>query len=221
MIYPTRAGCALGLDCSAYQKHPDFARAKREAGVAFVFLKATEGATYTDPTFARNASAARAAGLLVGAYHFFRPEKQGAAQATHFAAVAGPVAELRPVIDMESWRGVEPVLVVRRALDFVDACEKAFAAPVVMYSYPAFLADLRNKAVTLFDELAGRCGGLWIAHYTKAAQPLVPKPWTSWQCWQFDGDKGLTLPDGTDCDFNWFAGDACALKATWGRTPAP
>ena len=26
---------------------------------------------------------------------------------------------------------------------------------------------------------------LWIAHYTNAAQPLVPEPWTKWHFWQY------------------------------------
>src|SRR5437879_13829039 len=41
----------------------------KSAGVAAVILKATQGTGFVDPTFAPRPAQARAAGLLVGAYH--------------------------------------------------------------------------------------------------------------------------------------------------------
>ena len=38
----------------------------------FAYIKASEGKTHRDPAFARNVKSAQRAGLLVGAYHFFR-----------------------------------------------------------------------------------------------------------------------------------------------------
>ena len=43
-----------------------------EKGISFVYIKSTEGATYSDPRFHENAKGATAAGLHVGAYHYFR-----------------------------------------------------------------------------------------------------------------------------------------------------
>lgn len=60
----------FGLDVSHHQNgNPDFARARAE-GIEFVFIKATEGATFIDDQFAPNVNKARAAGMLVAAYHY-------------------------------------------------------------------------------------------------------------------------------------------------------
>ena len=60
------------------------------AGKKFAFMKATEDTNYTDPTYTSNRASARAAGLVVGAYHFAQPSTvagNGAAQADHFIDV--------------------------------------------------------------------------------------------------------------------------------------
>jgi lysozyme len=57
------------IDISHYQGTPDF-NAVKAAGIALVFVKATQGTTYIDPTFAINRDHARSAGLTVGFYHF-------------------------------------------------------------------------------------------------------------------------------------------------------
>ena len=44
----------------------------RATGQRFVFIKSTEGDSYSDPTFDDNWLGAKSAGLLRGAYHFFR-----------------------------------------------------------------------------------------------------------------------------------------------------
>jgi len=65
---------------------------------------------------------------------------------------------------------------------------------------------------------------LWMAWY-KAGwpkdgdKPRIPKPWTNWLFWQFDGNGGLYLPNGIDSDFCVFNGDEHALKAFATGTP--
>lgn len=64
----------FGLDISHHQDaRLDLARCARE-GITFVILKATEGAAFNDSEFAANLAEARAAGLLVAAYHYQRPD---------------------------------------------------------------------------------------------------------------------------------------------------
>ena len=58
------------VDLSHWEAQVDFVQAKT-AGIAAVILKATQGTGFLDPTFASRAVAAHAAGLLLGAYHFF------------------------------------------------------------------------------------------------------------------------------------------------------
>ena len=44
------------------------------AGKRFAFIKATHGHDFVDPMFLTNRAGAHANGLLVGAYHFARPD---------------------------------------------------------------------------------------------------------------------------------------------------
>lgn len=93
----------FGIDVSHHQGGTlDFAAMRRE-GVEFAFLKATEGGTLQDSEFARNLARARAAGLLVAAYHYVRSDTSVAAQA---ANVTRTVPKGVPVIpDVENASG--------------------------------------------------------------------------------------------------------------------
>ena len=71
---------ALGVDVSLWQPNVDWA-ALKNGGVAFAFAKATEADNITDPQFAKNWPAMKAAGVVRGAYHFFRPGKDPLKQA--------------------------------------------------------------------------------------------------------------------------------------------
>ncbi|KAJ7855733.1 glycoside hydrolase superfamily [Mycena olivaceomarginata] len=72
-----------GTDLSHSQVTVDWAKVKA-AGVSFVYIKATEGTTFQDPTFSSKYSGATrtTAGLIRGGYHFAHPgSSSGAAQA--------------------------------------------------------------------------------------------------------------------------------------------
>lgn len=60
-----------GVDVSAYQPTFDFAACRRE-GFDFAFVKSTEGTSWRSPNFGHQVRDARAAGLLVAAYHYVR-----------------------------------------------------------------------------------------------------------------------------------------------------
>lgn len=93
-----------GIDVSHHQGDIDWQRVAAD-DVAFAIIKATEGGDHIDDAFATNLSEARAAGLVVGAYHFFTFCRPGADQAKNFLAVV-PRGEpmLPPVVDIEFWR---------------------------------------------------------------------------------------------------------------------
>lgn len=103
-VYPVK-----GIDLSAHNGHVDFAQAKADS-VEFVILKATEGTDFCDAMFATNCDAAHSAGLMVGAYHFFRFDSPGHLQAYHFLrAVQGRSIDLPLAIDVEDWQNAEGV----------------------------------------------------------------------------------------------------------------
>src|SRR3954471_22493109 len=67
---PTRAAVDIkGIDVSHWQGTINWTSVKN-AGYSFTFMKATQGNTYVDPTFATNISGATRQGIYVGPYHF-------------------------------------------------------------------------------------------------------------------------------------------------------
>ena len=94
-------GERYGVDVSAYQGRIDW-RAVAADHIGFVYIKATEGATYVDRAFAANWAAAASTGLPHGAYHFFSFCSPGAAQAENFLrTVPRDGTELMPAVDLE------------------------------------------------------------------------------------------------------------------------
>jgi glycosyl hydrolase family 25 len=85
-----------------------------KSDVAFAILKATEGGDYVDETFARNLAGAEAAGLVVGAYHFFTFCRPGEEQALSSGlacrvlmarGITGPFETRKSGIDYACMRG--------------------------------------------------------------------------------------------------------------------
>ena len=123
--WPTPPG-VKGVDVSHWNGAPDFGTL-RGHGMEFVFSKASQGTWLQDETFLRNTQAARAAGLLPGAYHFFDYNKGGKQQARHFLATVGNttgLAGLLPlVVDVETLKSLgtpNPALARARLHSLLD-----------------------------------------------------------------------------------------------------
>src|SRR5439155_21218837 len=81
-----------GVDISHWNGTIDWSQVAA-SGERFVVMKATEGTGYVDPTYSSNRQGALAAGLVVTAYHFARPDLHPAqagamAEADHYVDVA-------------------------------------------------------------------------------------------------------------------------------------
>lgn len=154
---------------------PDWHALAQHAGG--VWLKVSEGATFTDQTFARRARAARAAGLRIGGYHFARPSRDSAqAQADHFVSVLGAIGrrDLRPVLDLEANdAGLLPSELVAWARGFVQAVRAQTGVGALVYGSSSFLAGL--------DAFRPIGYGLWLADYGpddgREHAYSVPRPW--------------------------------------------
>ena len=116
-----------GIDVSGHNNVSDWQQVA-DSGISFVFIKATEGASYTNPLFNKQYNGARSAGLKVGCYHFFRKNRDGAAQASHFLATIGNRAtDLPLVVDVEDWdndRSVDEATTRKRLKDMVNTLEQ-------------------------------------------------------------------------------------------------
>ena len=223
-----------GIDVSAWQPHIDW-RKVAEAGNVFVFIKATEGARYVSPTFRTQRLDALAQGLLIGAYHFARWERDDPeAQAEHFARTIGPLSagDLSPVLDLE-WcsTGEKDALgktiyhrrpaieIARWALRFLHRLRELTGRIPLIYTGPSFWASCLPKGGSEVEELATY--PLWTVDYSPgsvlAKVPKVPRSGWTYDFWQWTGNgrtPGVTDAKGrlVDCDRNYFRGSIDELR---------
>jgi len=168
-----------GIDVSAYQGEIDWAAVKASGQVDFAYAKASEGASFTDEQYARNAQKCREAGMLFGAYHYFRFDTQVSAQSSHFLNVAQVKrGDLVPMVDVEEGLGGIAMLA-----GFLGMLQEALKVMPIVYTYPAFWEGTMGGS----DALAGH--PLWIAEYNDDEAPTLPAGWKTWRLWQYS-DKG-------------------------------
>ena len=165
-------------------------------GVSFVYIKSTEGATYTDPRFVENAKGATAAGLHVGAYHYFRMTSSTHEQFKNFKRALDSVPfDLIPMVDVET-RDKKPVAVFRDSLAvFIKLLENEYGI------HPAIYGTNRS-----YNELCGNHFDLkyplYIGRYGSNA-PIVSGK-SHYTVWQYS-EKGRI--DGIEKDV-----DLCKLN---------
>jgi GH25 family lysozyme M1 (1,4-beta-N-acetylmuramidase) len=99
------SGAVRGVDVSSWQ-HPGQAEIDWhevvDAGYSFAMVKATQGTNYVNNWLSRDLDDARAAGLLVGAYHYLEVNVSPQDQAGHFiGSLIGQVLEMGVWLDFE------------------------------------------------------------------------------------------------------------------------
>ncbi|MDK8193955.1 glycoside hydrolase family 25 protein [Paenibacillus sp. UMB7766-LJ446] len=143
-----KQGNVQGIDVSRYQGNIDWQKVKADKR-EFVFIKATEGQTYTDPNFVSNVKCALSAGLLVGTYHFLRAISAAAAksEAAHYAksleAVGGAKAlQLPPVMDYENNpNGISKAQINIVAKAFLTELERLTGVKPIIYTGNSFAGN--------------------------------------------------------------------------------
>ena len=191
-----------GIDVSHYQGVIDWGLVA-QAGMAFVFIKATEGTSEVDPQLQDNWSGAGAAGLLRGAYHFFQPGEDPRQQAEHFLSVVQTLpGDLPPVLDIEIPGEASEIIAGAQA--WLDAVEQATGKAPILYTSPGFWAGL-GVSVAGFDRFP-----LWIAEYGVTA-PKIPEGWTTWSFWQFSESGTVSGIEGS-VDLDLFQGTLPELR---------
>jgi lysozyme len=199
-----------GIDVSYWDSGIDWPKV-RATGQRFMIAKATEGDFYADPTFAANWSGAKAAGLLRGAYHFFRcnvdPKKQAKKFIDYVKAVKDD-GELPPVLDLESNDGQTKDKVISRVKIWLDEVESAFGKKPIIYSGQFFLQDYLSEAGGGPPAWA-KDYPLWLAqypnNYVEGMSPTLPRGWFKWTIWQYS-EKGVVNGINAKVDMNLFNG---------------
>ena len=194
-----------GIDVSHYQGTIDGPAVARD-GVAFAYIKATEGVDGRDAQFARNWRSARRAGIRVGAYHYFLFCRSARAQARNFLAVApGSASALPPAIDLEMARGCARVTGadVRRDLSaYLAIVEAHDRKRAVLYVTPQFFATYRAY-------LPER--PMW--RRSISARPAADASWAFWQY----RSRGHVAGIRTHVDLNVFRANGRNGGALTGR----
>ncbi|MBK9927335.1 MAG: LysM peptidoglycan-binding domain-containing protein [Anaerolineales bacterium] len=199
-----------GIDVSYWDSGIDWPKV-RATGQRFMVAKATEGDFYADPTFPTNWSGAKAAGLLRGAYHFFRCNVDAKKQAKKFIDYVKAVkdnGELPPVLDLESNDGQTKDKVIARAKIWLDEVENAFGRKPIIYSGQYFLQDYFSEAGGGPPKWA-KDYPLWLAQYPNTyvdgQKPFLPRGWFIWTFWQYS-EKGSVNGINANVDMNVFNG---------------
>jgi lysozyme len=212
VVWPNRILAAgydvRGVDVSHYQGEIDW-EVLAAQDLDFAWIKATEGASHTDPRFAANWAAATKTDLLVGAYHFMSFESSGAEQAAHLAAeVPATPGTLPPVIDLEFYGAFHDDRPtpdeVHAILDpLVAGVEEHYGVPPIVYAtndaYDLYLADR-------YPDLP-----IWIRSVVWAPRLSDGRDWT---IWQYSNRDRLPGYDGVEpyIDVNVFAGTRAELE---------
>ncbi|NPV87675.1 MAG: glycoside hydrolase family 25 protein [Anaerolineae bacterium] len=213
-----------GLDVSKWQddnttpQQIDFNKAKR-AGAYFVFIKASQD-VYADPDFAYNWNAAKTAGLIRGAYHFFDYRKSPKTQADYLASLLkDDWGELPPVLDFEkhpAWDLPTRDKCLRMIKEFFTQLETTCPKKPLFYTNPSMIKYTLSPIPDWLLEHP-----LWIAHYYVSAPSY--KPWAKWHFWQYS-DRGDGLAYGMESlqvDMNWWNGTLEELHQFANLEPPP
>lgn len=194
------------LDLSHYDNVSQDFIAVAKAGIVAVILKATQGTGFVDPTFLPRVAEARAAGLLVGAYHFL-DDSNHAEQMAHFLTVAFSKAGV-------SWLALDWEPYPASQASVTLAANAAMTIHIAQGRWPV-LYTIRPM-LSAPSAVLSHCP-LWLAEY--GTRPICPPGFTKWRLWQHtDGKVGSEIeqvPGIGYCDRSMFAGTVAQLRAWW------
>ena len=213
----------LGVDVSDYQGSAINWASVKASGVSFAWAKATEGASSTASTFTVNEANAQAAGVLIGAYDYARPDldlgNAGAdAEAARFWSVAqnyikGGGTYLVPMLDIEQAPGSSYTTAS------LSAWVNEWCQDIVNYAAAANLTvrpgvcTYSSYASTWLDSTVTQWP-LWMVspngQSPQTGAPSGTSPWATWDFWLYSNTNSVPGISGS-CDVDVFNGTSTAL----------
>jgi lysozyme len=230
-----------GIDVAEFQGTIDWS-AVHASGREFAIARIGDG-TYSDPTFATHWAGIRAAGMVRGAYLFFRPSVSAATQAAAIDDAVGVLGDgdLPVTIDVEcmcpfSTPGhscsvggtgcVSPSEADAVLTDLIARVEASTGKTPMIYTGAWFW----DGGTYLNGASSFPGNALWVSGYTSGCV-TVPSGWGDWQFWQYSdgtcsGCVGGAVPGvevGDSVDRNRWNGTLAELVsfASGGATPTP
>lgn len=198
------ADTVLGVDVSYYQGAVDFDELAG-GGFGFAIARISDGIDHPDDRFADNWSAIAKAGLVRGAYQFFEPGEDAAAQANLVVDAVGVLGarDLPVALDLETTSGVAASELASRVEVWLARVEAGTGKRPLIYSVASFWNRLETDAGGVYP--------LWVADYGVSC-PALPASWTTWTLWQRSG-SGRAPGISTPVDLDVFNGTSSDLLA--------
>lgn len=127
----------------------------------FAWAKASEGVTFKDSFLRQNLNEGGAHGLVMGAYHFARPDRFRAVdEAKAFADAYKPrPGDLLPCLDFERSGHLSRQAMSRWVVDFLNEYERLTGVRPIFYTYPYFLSGNMDSSLLKGEKL-------WYADYS-------------------------------------------------------
>ena len=201
-----------GVDVSGHNPNVDF-QAVKNAGYDFVIVKATEGATYTNPYHFDQVKRAQEVGLRVGLYHYGYlqaskdPVDDAVSEVRHFLpklSQCEPYLSLPPVLDFEhgAWdkklKGIA-AMSPSECLLWINTFHEGLRK--IGWNFMLY-----STANVIKDKLPNWKGDAWIAQYPSMESLTLekfnkPKEGVSAKIWQYS-DKGVVDGINEPADLN-------------------
>ena len=209
-----------GIDVSHWQGNINWSNVASD-GQVYAWAKASEGMTYQDPQFMANMSNGIDAGVIMGAYHFARPDNNLAIQdAENFLNTAGAyigAGFLPPVLDLENpYSGGQSIDLLSLfssselsswVMEWSNTVELQTGIAPIIYVNGNY-ANYLNTSVNMY--------GLWFAQPDETLSPPVNiGVWDDWSFKQYSwwgevsgivGDVDLNIFNGGMTEFNELIG---------------
>jgi GH25 family lysozyme M1 (1,4-beta-N-acetylmuramidase) len=198
----------MGTDVSSYQSASLNWASLKSNGIAFAWAKATEGLTVNDSDYTTFQANAKAAGVLIGSYHFAHPELHigpaGADQeAAHFWNIASNYiksggAYLMPTLDSETFTNIYDKASLSQWMhrwcdDIIAyaAAQNVTVKPVIYMSTSHANTWLDNTMTNFIP---------WFAQWPASPDPQIDAPastapWGYWTFWQYDDTNAFSQGD--------------------------
>ncbi|HEY9290735.1 MAG TPA: lysozyme [Microlunatus sp.] len=204
-VQPMATGSVRGIDVSNWQGTVDWT-AQWNAGKRFVWVKATEGTTYTSPSFSSQYNGSYNKGFTRGAYHFALPNKStGATQAKYFSdhggGWSGDGRTLPGVVDLEynpygaTCYGLTKAQMRTWIASFSNYYKTRWNKYPAIYTSTSWWSQCVNSSFSSTNPL-------WVARYSSTVGTL-PYNWSYYTVWQYSSSP---------IDQDVFNGSATQLK---------
>lgn len=204
-----------GIDVSHFNGTINWS-AVPKSEAAFVYHKATQGATYKDPMLSANMASLEQLGFLYGGYHFFVFSGDSVPdQVQNFLSCGIDFSKkgvLPPVLDVE-WQATPELN------QYISSNQAACVAAVQQWLSSVAQTTGRTPIIytntSFWHDYLGNPAGfenypLWIASYTPAP-PALPPGWSNYTMWQYSEQGSVTGITG-NVDQDLFNGNMLQLQ---------